>query len=62
LLLEVIGELRKLSAGYSEELQKLHSSPYIIKIMTSKRLMCAGRVPSARAIFNGYNILAGKSE
>ena len=56
---EVTGEWRKL---YSEELSDLYCSPYIVRVIKSRRLRWAGyvaRVGEGRGV---YRVLVGKPE
>jgi hypothetical protein len=56
---EVTGEWRKL---HKEELRDLYSSPSIIRIMKSRRMMWAGHVARMGEKINAYRLLVGKPE
>jgi hypothetical protein len=56
---EMVGGCSKL---HNEELQNLHSSPHIIKIMKSRRMSWAGHVVHMGKNRNTYRILVGKPE
>jgi hypothetical protein len=56
---EVTGEWRKL---HNEELRDLYSSPYIIRIIKSRRMRWAGHVVLMGDKKNAYRLLAGKPE
>jgi hypothetical protein len=56
---EVTGGWRKL---HNEELHNLYSSPSIIRIIKSKRMIWAGHVARMGARKNAYRILVGKPE
>jgi hypothetical protein len=56
---EVTGGWRKL---HKEELNDLHSSPSIIRIIKSRRMRWAGHVARMREKRNAYRLLVGKSE
>jgi hypothetical protein len=55
---DVMGEYRKL---YNEELHDLYSSPSIIRIIKSRRIVC-GHVTQMGVKRNMYRLLVGKSE
>jgi hypothetical protein len=55
----VTGGWRKL---YNEELHNLYSSPIIIRIIKSRRMMWAGHVTRMGEKRNVYRLLAGKPE
>jgi len=54
---EVTGERRKL---HNEDLNDQHSSPYIIRVIKSRRIRWAGQ--AARMGRDAYRVLLGKSE
>jgi hypothetical protein len=56
---EVTGEWRKL---HNEELNDLHSSPNIFRIIKSRRMRWAGHVPSMGEGRGVYRVLVGKTE
>jgi hypothetical protein len=56
---EVTGEWRKL---HNEELRGLYSSPSIIRIIKSRRMIWAGHVARMGEKRNAYRILVGKPE
>jgi hypothetical protein len=56
---EVTGDWRKL---HNEELQKLYSSPNIIRMMKSRRMRWAGHVARMGAKMNANRISVGKPE
>jgi hypothetical protein len=56
---EVTGERRKL---HNEELQDLHSSPSIIRIMKARRMRWTGHETRMGANRNAYRFLVGKLE
>jgi hypothetical protein len=56
---EVTGDWRKL---HNEELQNLHSSPSIIKVIKPRRMRWTGHVARMGEKRNAYRILVGKSE
>jgi hypothetical protein len=51
---EVTGGGRKL---HNEELHNVYSSPYIIRVIKSRRIMWAGHVARMGEMRNAYNIL-----
>jgi hypothetical protein len=55
----VTGGPRKL---HNEELHKLYSSPGIIRMIKSRRIMCAGHVARMGAKRNACRILGERSE
>jgi hypothetical protein len=56
---EVTRDWRKL---HNEELHNLYSSPYIIRMILSRRMRWAGHVARMGAKSNPYRILVGKPE
>jgi hypothetical protein len=56
---EVTGGWRKL---HNEELHKLYSSPYIARMIKSRRMRWAKRAARIRAMRNAYKILVRKLE
>jgi hypothetical protein len=56
---EVAGGWRRL---HNEELHNLYASPYIIRVMKSRRMKCAGRVASMSEMKNAHSILVEKRE
>jgi hypothetical protein len=54
-----MGDWRKL---HNEELHNLYSSPNIIIMIKSRRMIMAGYVARIRETKNAYRILVGKSE
>jgi hypothetical protein len=54
---ETTGSSRKL---HNAELHNLYSSPYIITIVTSRRMRWVGYVACMRAKGNAYKVLVGK--
>jgi hypothetical protein len=54
---EVTGDWRKL---HNEEFHNLYSSPNIIRMIKSRRMICTGHVARMRAKRNAYRILVGK--
>jgi hypothetical protein len=56
---EVTGEWRKL---HNEELRDLYSSPSIIRIIKSRRMIWAGHVARMGENRNAYRLLMGKPE
>jgi hypothetical protein len=56
---EVTGQWRKL---HKEELRELYSSPSIIRIIKSRRMIWAGHVAQMREKRNAYRLLVGKPE
>jgi hypothetical protein len=56
---EVAGEWRKL---HNKELNDLHSSPSIIRIIKSKRMRSVGHVARLGEKSNAYRLLVGKPE
>jgi hypothetical protein len=56
---EVTGGWRKL---HNEELHNLYSSPSIIRMVMSRRMIWAGHVARMGEKRNGYRILVGKPE
>jgi hypothetical protein len=56
---EVTGGCKKL---HNEELHNLYSSPSIIRMIKSRRMMWAGHVARMGEKRNGYRILVGKPE
>jgi hypothetical protein len=54
---KIIGGWRKL---HNEELHNLYSSLSIIRIITSRRMRCAGHAPYMGAKRNIYRVLVGK--
>jgi hypothetical protein len=55
----VTGEWRKL---HNEELRDLYSSPSIIRIFKSRRMIWAGHVARMGEMRNAYRLLVGKPE
>jgi hypothetical protein len=55
----VAGDWRKL---HNEELDKLYSSPNIIRMIKSRRMRWAGNVARMGETRNAYRILVGKPE
>jgi len=56
---EVTGEWRKL---YNEELNDLHSSPKIVRVIKSRRMRWAGQAASMVDRKGVYRVLVGKPE
>jgi hypothetical protein len=56
---EMIGGWRKL---HDEELHSLYSSPSVIKMIMSRRMIWAGQVTLIGKNRNAYRILVGKPE
>jgi hypothetical protein len=56
---EVTGDWRKL---HNEELHKLYSSPNIIRMIKSRRMIWAGHVARMGETRNAYRVLVGKPE
>ena len=56
---EVTGEWRKL---HNEELNDLYCSPYIVRVMTSRRMRWAGQVARMGERRGVYRVLVGKPE
>jgi hypothetical protein len=56
---EVTGEWRKL---HNEELRDLYSSPSIIRIIKSRKMIWAGHVARMGHKSNAYRLLVGKPE
>jgi hypothetical protein len=56
---EVTGVWRKL---HNAELHNLYSSPYIIRMITSRRMRWIGHVERIREKRNGYRVLVVRSE
>jgi hypothetical protein len=56
---EVTGECRKL---HNEELHDLYSSPNIVWVIKSRRMICAGNVPRTGEGRGVYRVLVGKPE
>jgi hypothetical protein len=56
---EVTGEWRKL---HNEELHNLYSSPDVIRMIISRRMMWTGHVTRMEEKRNTYRILVGKPE
>jgi len=56
---EVTGEWRRL---YNEELNDLHSSPNILRVIKSRRMRWAGHVARMGEERGVYRVLVGKSE
>jgi hypothetical protein len=56
---EVTGEWRKM---HNEELRDLYSSPSIIRIIKSRRMIWVGHVARMGAKRNTYRLLVGKLE
>jgi hypothetical protein len=54
---EVMGSWRKL---HNEELHNLHSSPYMIRMIKSRRMRWAGHVSRMGEKMNAYRIFVGK--
>jgi hypothetical protein len=55
----VTGGWRKL---HNEELQQLYSSPSIIRMIKSNRMICVGHVARIEKEGNAHRILVGKPE
>jgi hypothetical protein len=55
----VTGDWREL---HNEELHNLYSSPYIIRMIKSRRMRWAGHVARMGETRNAYRILGGKPE
>jgi hypothetical protein len=55
----VTGEWRRL---HNKELYALYSSPYIIRVIKSRRLRWAGHVARTRESRCAYRVLVGKPE
>jgi hypothetical protein len=47
---------------HNEELHSFHSSPDIIRLIKSRRIIWAGHVERMREMRNAYKILVGKPE
>jgi hypothetical protein len=56
---EVTGEWRKL---YNEELHDLYSSPTIVRVIKSGRMICVGHVARMGEGRGVYRVLVGKRE
>jgi len=56
---EVTGEWRRL---HNEELNDLHSSPNIVRVIKSRRMRWAGHVARMREERGAYRVLVGKPE
>jgi hypothetical protein len=56
---EVTGGWRKL---HNEELHNLYSSPSIIRMIKSRRMICAGHIARMEEKRNAYRIFVGKPE
>ena len=56
---EVTGEWRRL---HSEELNDLYSSPYIVRVIKSRRMKWAGHVARTVEERGVYRVLVGKPE
>jgi hypothetical protein len=56
---EVVGDWRRL---HNEELRNLYASPYIVRVIKSRRVRWTGQVARMGEMRNGYEILVGKPE
>ena len=56
---KVMGEWRRL---HNEELNDLYSSPYIMRVIKSRRMRRAGHVARMGEVRGVYRILVGKPE
>jgi hypothetical protein len=56
---EVVGEWRRL---HNEELHNLYTSPYVIRVINSRRIIWAEHVARMGEMRNEYNILVEKTE
>jgi hypothetical protein len=55
---EVVGSWRRL---HNEELQNLYTSPNIIRMIKSRRMIYSGYIASMEEMRNSYSILDGKT-
>jgi hypothetical protein len=56
---EVAEDMREL---HNEELHNLYASPYIIRVIKSRRMRWAGHVTRMGKMRNAYKIMVGKPE
>jgi len=54
----VVGSWRRL---HNEELQNLYTSPNIIRMIKSRRMIYSGYIASMEEMRNSYSILDGKT-